>query len=84
MVLTAIKASINHTKIASGVADSLEELSQDMSFWNRLIGESGKDATMQRFIIELYTIVIEFLTQIFVKWSSSSWKRYGNLLLYAG
>lgn len=74
------KASINHTKLASGVADSLEELSQDMTYWNDLIGEYGSEPMMQRFIIELYVIVVEFLTEVFRQWSKSPWKRYGNSL----
>ena len=31
---------------------------------------------MQRYIMELYTVVFEFLTEIFTQWSKSPWKRF--------
>ncbi|CAJ2509403.1 Uu.00g144290.m01.CDS01 [Anthostomella pinea] len=75
--LSAIaQASINHQELADGVAESLDELSQDMVYWNRLISEYSDTAILQRYIMELYVVVFEFLTEIFTQWSRSSWKRF--------
>lgn len=49
-----------------------------MAYWNELIAEYGSEPMMHRFIIELYVVVVEFLTEVFVQWSRSPWKRYGT------
>jgi hypothetical protein len=73
---TRHKASINHAEIAQAVADSLEELGQDIAYWNEVIIEHGRENKMiMRYIMSLYVIVFEFLTEIFDKWSRSSMKR---------
>ncbi|KAK8850867.1 hypothetical protein PGQ11_013346 [Apiospora arundinis] len=75
--LSAIaSACTNHEKLASGVSDSLEELSDDMAYWNDLIGLFPDQGMMQRYIMELYTVVFEFLTEIFTGWSKSPWTRF--------
>ncbi|KAL8988504.1 MAG: hypothetical protein Q9177_002433 [Variospora cf. flavescens] len=75
--LSAIaRASTNHQEIANAVADSLEELGQDMAFWNSLITGYTSLKTLHRYIRDLYVVVFEFLTEIFIKWSKSSWKRF--------
>ena len=70
-----MQASTNHQQIASGVANSLEELSQDIAYWNSLITDHGNPKLIHRYILELYVVVFEFLTEIFTSWSKSSWKR---------
>lgn len=47
-----------------------------MAYWNGLISLFPDQGMMQRYIIELYTVVFEFLTEIFTGWSKSSWKRF--------
>ncbi|KKK16406.1 hypothetical protein ARAM_004744 [Aspergillus rambellii] len=75
--LTAIaQASMNHQEIANGVANSLEELSEDIAYWSRLVQDSGNPKKIYRYVRELYVVVFEFLTEIFSKWSKSSWKRF--------
>lgn len=71
-----LQATVNHQEIATGVATTLEELSQDLSYWNDLLEECSDDEAMGRYMMELYVIIFEFLTAIFVKWSKSSWRRY--------
>ncbi|KAJ5691937.1 hypothetical protein N7462_001360 [Penicillium macrosclerotiorum] len=75
--LSAIaQATINHQKIAEGVADTLDDLSQDIDFWNRQMTEHGNIPALRQYIQELYVIVFEFFTEIFTKWSISGWKRF--------
>ncbi|KAI4145955.1 MAG: hypothetical protein LQ341_002229 [Variospora aurantia] len=75
--LSAIaQASTNHQEIANAVADSLEELGQDMAYWNSLITGYSSLKTLHRYIRDLYVVVFEFLTEIFTKWSKSSWKSF--------
>lgn len=69
------KASVNHADIASGVADSLQELAEEMVFWNSVIQEHGHTDDILRCIMELYVVVFEFLTEIFNQWSRSPWRR---------
>ncbi|KAK8016969.1 hypothetical protein PG993_015158 [Apiospora rasikravindrae] len=69
-------ACTNHEKLASGVSESLDELSHDMAYWNGLMALFPDQEMMQRYIMELYTVVFEFLTEIFTQWSKSSWKRF--------
>ncbi|KAJ8133472.1 hypothetical protein O1611_g154 [Lasiodiplodia mahajangana] len=75
--LSAItQATVNHRKLADGVADSLEELSEDVGYWNELIGDHPRDAKMHRYLIRIYVVVFEFLTEVFLQWSKSSWNRF--------
>ncbi|KAJ5452461.1 hypothetical protein N7445_000644 [Penicillium cf. griseofulvum] len=75
--LSAIaQATINHQNIAEGVADTLEDLSYDIDIWNRQMKEHGNIPALRRYIQELYVVVFEFFTEIFTKWSKSSWKRF--------
>jgi hypothetical protein len=75
--LSAIaQATINHQKIAEGVADTLEDLSHDIDIWNRQMKEHGDIPALRRYIQELYVVIFEFFTEIFNKWSKSSWKRF--------
>lgn len=70
------QASVNHQEIASAVAESLEELSQNIQFWNRQMNVHGDVQVMWRYIRELYVVVFEFLTEIFTQWSRSPIKRF--------
>ena len=85
-VIDINQASMNHQEIANGVANSLNGLSEDIAYWNSLIHERGNTKIMRRYVRELYVVVFEFLTEIFTKWSKSSWKRQENLYLlgYSG
>ena len=75
--LSAIaQASVNHQNIAEGVAESLESLSKDIEFWNRQIAEHGNIAVLRQHVQELYIVVFEFFTEVFSKWSQSSWRRF--------
>lgn len=75
--LSAIaQATINHQKIAEAVADTLDDLSHDIDFWNRQMLEHGKIPALRPYIQELYVVVFEFFTEIFTKWSKSGWKRF--------
>ena len=75
--LSAIaQATINNQKIAEGVADTLEDLSHDIDIWNRQMLEHGNIPALRRYIQELYVVVFEFFTEIFTRWSKSSWKRF--------
>ncbi|KAF3401079.1 hypothetical protein DPV78_004951 [Talaromyces pinophilus] len=75
--LSAIaQASINHKHIAEGVVKGLDELSQDIEFWNRLMEEHGDIKMLRQYIQELYVVVFEIFTDIFTSWSKSSWKRF--------
>ncbi|KGO51324.1 hypothetical protein PEX2_008910 [Penicillium expansum] len=75
--LSAIaQATINHQKIAEGVADTLEDLSHDIDIWNRQMIEHVDIPSLRRYIQELYVVIFEFFTEIFTKWSKSSWKRF--------
>ncbi|KAJ6178724.1 hypothetical protein N7519_009185 [Penicillium mononematosum] len=71
-----VQATINHQNIAEGVADTLDDLGHDIDFWNRQMREHGNIPALRRYIQELYVIVFEFFTEIFNKWSKSSWKRF--------
>ncbi|KAJ1323734.1 hypothetical protein MN608_10979 [Microdochium nivale] len=74
--LTAIAAACtNHKNLADGVSASLEELGDGMLYWNMLIDRHAGDPMIRRHLVCLYTIVFEFLTEIFTQWSKSSWKR---------
>ncbi|KAK6829811.1 hypothetical protein PG987_010395 [Apiospora arundinis] len=46
-----------------------------MAYCNGLIGLFPDQGMMQRCIMELYTVVFEFLAEIFTGWSKSSWTR---------
>ncbi|KAH9904446.1 hypothetical protein F4778DRAFT_62818 [Xylariomycetidae sp. FL2044] len=70
------QASMNHRELADGVSATLEDLGEDMAYWNSLMEPHSDRRPMQRYIIELYTVVFEFLTEIFSQWSKSSWKRF--------
>src|SRR5882762_7670537 len=74
-VIDINQASMNHQEIANGVANSLDGLSEDIAYWNNLMQEHGNTKIMRRYVRELYVVVFEFLTEIFTKWSKSSWKR---------
>ncbi|KAF5262450.1 hypothetical protein FOXYS1_6819 [Fusarium oxysporum] len=75
--LSAIaQATINHQNIAEGVADTLDDLSHDIDFWNRQMMEHGNIPSLRQYIQELYVIVFEFFTDVFNKWSKSGWKRF--------
>ncbi|CVL07342.1 hypothetical protein FPRO06_12339 [Fusarium proliferatum] len=75
--LSAIaQATINHQKIAEGVADTLDDLCHDIDFWNRQMMEHGNIPSLRQYIQELYVIVFEFFTDLFNKWSKSGWKRF--------
>ncbi|RJE23955.1 hypothetical protein PHISCL_03714 [Aspergillus sclerotialis] len=75
--LSAIaQASINHQNIAEGVVDTLDELSQDIDFWNRQMAEHGNIPELRRYIQELYVVMFEYFTEIFIRWSKSGWKRF--------
>ncbi|SCV47898.1 uncharacterized protein FFB14_10082 [Fusarium fujikuroi] len=75
--LSAIaQATINHQKIAEGVADTLDDLCHDIDFWNRQMMEHGNIPSLRQYIQELYVIVFEFFTEAFNKWSKSGWKRF--------
>ncbi|KAF5533006.1 hypothetical protein FMEXI_12089 [Fusarium mexicanum] len=75
--LSAIaQATINHQKIAEGVADTLEDLRYDIDFWNRQMMEHGNISSLRQYIQEIYVIVFEFFTEVFNKWSKSGWKRF--------
>ncbi|KAI1034254.1 hypothetical protein LB503_012552 [Fusarium chuoi] len=75
--LSAIaQATINHQKIAEGVADTLDDLCHDIDFWNRQMMEHGNIPSLRQYIQELYVIVFEFFTEVFNKWSKSGWKRF--------
>ncbi|KAI1131428.1 hypothetical protein F5Y10DRAFT_233646 [Nemania abortiva] len=75
--LTAIaQASINHQELADGVSSTLEDLSQDMNYWNELIKQYSNMEVLQRYIRELYIVIFEFLAEIFTQWSKSSWQRF--------
>ena len=67
---------MNHVDIASGVAESLQEFSENIVFWNGVIQEHGHTESILRCIMELYVVVFEFLAEIFNQWSRSSRKRY--------
>ncbi|SPJ90367.1 uncharacterized protein FTOL_13248 [Fusarium torulosum] len=74
--LSAIaQATINHQNLAEGVADTLDDLSHDIDFWNRQMREHGNIPSLRKYIQELYVVVFEFFTEIFNKWSKSGWKR---------
>ncbi|TVY68102.1 hypothetical protein Focb16_v002490 [Fusarium oxysporum f. sp. cubense] len=75
--LSAIaQATINHQNIAEGVADTLDDLSHDIDFWNRQMMEHGNIPSLRQYIQELYVIVFEFFTEVFNKWSKPGWKRF--------
>ncbi|KAF5629627.1 uncharacterized protein FTJAE_8508 [Fusarium tjaetaba] len=71
-----VQATINHQKIAEGVADTLLDLSHDIDFWNRQMMEHGNIPSLRQYIQELYVIVFEFFTEVFNNWSKSGWKRF--------
>ena len=70
-----VQATINHQNIAEGMADTLDDLGHDIDFWNRLMDEHKEIPALRQYIRELYLVVFEFFTEIFNKWSKSSWKR---------
>ena len=69
---------MNHEKIAEGVGDGIKKLSEDLVFWNRQLGVHGDSPAMQGYIRDLYVVIFEFLTEVFVDWSSSGWKRLAS------
>ncbi|MCJ1386223.1 hypothetical protein MMC17_009349 [Xylographa soralifera] len=69
-------ASINHQEIAEGVLTSLDELSQDIVFWNRQLSVYGDVTILHHYVKKLYVGVFKFLTEIFTKWSKSNFKRF--------
>ncbi|KAF5552750.1 hypothetical protein FNAPI_6971 [Fusarium napiforme] len=70
------QATINHQKIAEGVADMLLDLSHDIDFWNRQMIEHGNIPSLRQYIQEPYVIAFEFFTEVFNNWSKSGWKRF--------
>ncbi|KAF5249411.1 hypothetical protein FANTH_5292 [Fusarium anthophilum] len=58
-----VQATINHQKIAEGVADTLDDLRHDIDFWNRQMMEYGNIPSLRQYIQELYVIVFEFFTE---------------------
>ncbi|ETI28431.1 hypothetical protein G647_00880 [Cladophialophora carrionii CBS 160.54] len=77
--LSAIaQATINHERLAEGVADGIKQLSDDLVFWNKQLSVHGDNHAMQGYIKDLYVVIFEFLTDVFVEWSSSGWQRFVN------
>ncbi|KAF5609333.1 uncharacterized protein FSUBG_4126 [Fusarium subglutinans] len=66
-----VQTTINHQKIAEGVADTLDDLRHCIHFWNRQMTEHGEIPSLRQYIQELYVIVFEFFTEVFNKWSKS-------------
>ncbi|KIW73051.1 hypothetical protein, variant [Phialophora macrospora] len=69
-------ATINHERLAEGVADGIKQLSDDLVFWNKQLGVHGDNLAMHGYIKDLYVVIFEFLTDVFVEWSSSGWQRF--------
>jgi hypothetical protein len=74
--LIEAEATINHERLAEGVADGIKQLSDDLVFWNKQLGVHGDNPAMQGYVKDLYVVIFEFLTDVFVEWSSSGWQRF--------
>ncbi|RMY51206.1 hypothetical protein D0865_06483 [Hortaea werneckii] len=71
-----IKATINHEDIALALTDSLEQLCEDIVHWKEQVLAHPDLPLIQRLVQELYVVVFQYLTDVFVTWSSSGWKRF--------
>lgn len=65
--------------MADAVDDGLRDLTDDIDFWNRQMRDyqrqDGDISVLNRYVVELYVVVFEFLTEIFDKWSKNGWTR---------
>lgn len=67
---------MNHDDIAEGISDGLDNLCDDIFFWRRQLIVFQDEPVMQRYSMQLYIVVFEFLVEIFSSWSQSSWDRF--------
>ncbi|KAL9607264.1 MAG: hypothetical protein Q9167_007806 [Letrouitia subvulpina] len=65
-----IKATMNHEGITESISDALDEVSDDIAYWNEMLKAKGDYIRIENYISRLYTGVFEFFTTIMIKWSS--------------
>lgn len=69
---------MNHEETADGIDEALKLVRENMQFWRRQMRIYHGNAFMRSYIIQLYVVIFEMYTDIFVEWSSSSWSRFLN------
>ncbi|KAH8805261.1 hypothetical protein F5884DRAFT_443330 [Xylogone sp. PMI_703] len=72
------KASMHHEETADGIDEALKLVRENMQFWRRQMNIYHGNAFMRSYIIQLYVVIFEMYTDIFVEWSSSKWSRFLN------
>ncbi|KAL8792171.1 MAG: hypothetical protein Q9195_005267 [Heterodermia aff. obscurata] len=75
-VSAIVKATVNHDKIAEGVSNALDDLSDDVQYWQKTLEVYEDDTLMKEYVAKLYVVVFKFLVGIMTKWSKSSVARF--------
>ncbi|KAI6789778.1 hypothetical protein KC361_g8324 [Hortaea werneckii] len=71
-----VKATINHEDIGLAIADSLEQLCEDIMHWKEQVLAHPNLPSIQSDVQELYVVIFQYLTDIFAAWSRSGLKRF--------
>lgn len=67
---------MNHDKIAEGVSNALDDLSDDIRYWRQTLDVYEDNALMGEYVAKLYVVVFNFLAGIMTKWAKSSVARF--------
>lgn len=70
------KATVNHEKIAEGVSNALDDLSDDIKYWRETLEVYKDHMMMGTYVAKLYVVVFQFLVSIMTRWSKSSGTRF--------
>lgn len=66
---------MNYGEHVEQVEQTMAQLMDDLDYWGRkAAGEVNEK--IYGYIVELYVLLFEFLTEVFTKWSSSRWARF--------
>lgn len=77
--LTVIaQAAKNHEELAASMSEVVNSLCDDISHWKRQILAHRDVPAMQTYVRELYVVIFEFFTDLFIGWSKSGWRRFGK------
>jgi len=70
------QATIRHEDLALALSECFEQLCEDIAHWKKRVLKHLTVRLVQEKVRELYTIVFQFVTDIFTEWYASSWKRF--------
>ncbi|KAL9115720.1 MAG: hypothetical protein Q9227_000088 [Pyrenula ochraceoflavens] len=70
------KATVNHEDIAEAVSEGLADLCDNIFYWRRHLLKFQNEPLIQRYSIDLYVVIFDFLVDVFTNWSGgSTWDR---------